>query len=64
MLILLPPSEGKSAPNRGKHLALAHLGFSGLTEPREQVLTALTGLCAGDPAHAAKTMGPGTDPGR
>ncbi len=59
MLILLPPSEGKSAPKRGKPLALADLGFPDLTEPREQVLTALTGLCAGDPEHAARTLGLG-----
>ena len=59
MLILLPPSEGKSAPKRGKPLALADLGFADLTEPREQVLTALTDLCAGDAEHAARTLGLG-----
>jgi cytoplasmic iron level regulating protein YaaA (DUF328/UPF0246 family) len=59
MLILLPPSEGKSAPKRGKPLALADLGFPDLTEPREQVLTALTRLCAGEPEHAAQTLGLG-----
>jgi len=59
VLILLPPSEGKSAPKRGKPLALADLGFPELTKPREQVLTALTGLCAGDPDHAARTLGLG-----
>ena len=59
MLILLPPSEGKSAPKRGKPLALADLGFPDLTEPREQVLTSLSGLCAGDPEHAARTLGLG-----
>ena len=59
MLILLPPSEGKSAPKRGKPLALADLGFPDLTESREQVLTALTDLCVTDPEHAARTLGLG-----
>ena len=59
MLILLPPSEGKSAPKRGNPLALGDLGFSDLTEPREQVLTALTRLCAGDPQQATRTLGLG-----
>ena len=59
MLILLPPSEGKAAPKRGKPLAMAELGFPGLTEPREQVLTALIGLCTGDPDVAARTLGLG-----
>jgi cytoplasmic iron level regulating protein YaaA (DUF328/UPF0246 family) len=59
VLILLPPSEGKSAPKRGKPLALADLGFDDLTEPREQVLTALTELCAADPEGAARTLGLG-----
>ena len=59
MLILLPPSEGKSAPKRGKPLALADLAFADLTEPREQVLAALTDLCAGDPEHATRTLGLG-----
>jgi cytoplasmic iron level regulating protein YaaA (DUF328/UPF0246 family) len=59
VLILLPPSEGKSAPKRGKPLALADLGFADLTEPREQVLAALTDLCAGDPEHATRTLGLG-----
>ena len=59
MLILLPPSEGKSAPRRGKPLALADLGFADLTEARERVLTALKDLCAGDNEHAARTLGLG-----
>jgi len=59
VLILLPPSEGKSAPKRGKPLALADLGFPGLTQPRDQVVTALTSLCADGPEHAARTLGLG-----
>ena len=59
MLILLPPSEGKSTPRRGKSLSLAELSFPELTEAREQVLTALTALCSGDPDVAIRTLGLG-----
>lgn len=45
MLILLPPSEGKASPRRGKALDLDRLSFPSLTEPREVVLDALVGLC-------------------
>ena len=47
MLILLPPSEGKTVPRRGKPLDLAGLSFPELTESRELLLTALVDLCAG-----------------
>ena len=60
MLILLPPSEGKSAARRGKPLDLAALDFPSLTAPRERVVDALVELCSGDPDVAAKTLGIGT----
>lgn len=60
MLILLPPSEGKAAPRRGKPLDLASLDFASLTGARERVLDALVGLCEGDPDVAAKTLGIGS----
>ena len=60
MLILLPPSEGKAAPRRGKPLDLAALDFPGLTAARQQVLAALVDLCEGDPEVAAKTLGIGS----
>ena len=47
MLILLPPSEGKTAPRRGKPLDLGSLAFTSLTESRAEVLDALVSLCAG-----------------
>jgi len=57
VLILLPPSEGKTAPRRGKPLDLTALGSPVLTPARERVIDALVELCEGDPAVAAKTLG-------
>lgn len=54
MLILLPPSEGKTAPARGTPLRLESLSFRPLTEPRQRMLDALVALCA-DPSEAART---------
>lgn len=59
MLILLPPSEGKSAPRRGKPLDPTTLGFHALTQARSEVMAALIDLCAGDRETAAKTLGLG-----
>jgi cytoplasmic iron level regulating protein YaaA (DUF328/UPF0246 family) len=59
VLVLLPPSEGKSAPRRGKPLDLSTLDFPVLTPARERVLDALVELCEGDPEVAAKTLGLG-----
>lgn len=58
MLILLPPSEGKTAPGRGKPLDLQALSFPGLRPARERVLAALVGLCA-DQEEAAQVLGLG-----
>ena len=59
MLILLPPSEGKAAPRRGKPLDLTTLSFPSLGPTRERTLQALVDLCSGDPATAARTLGIG-----
>jgi cytoplasmic iron level regulating protein YaaA (DUF328/UPF0246 family) len=69
VLILLPPSEGKTAPRRGKPLDPAALSFPALAAARGQVLDALVALCAGagggrtdagaDPLHAAGVLGLG-----
>jgi cytoplasmic iron level regulating protein YaaA (DUF328/UPF0246 family) len=56
VLILLPPSEGKRAPSRGKPLDLTTLSAPGLNPSREQVLDALVTLCSGDPVRAAAVL--------
>lgn len=60
MLILLPPSEGKTAPRRGKPLDLATLSFASLTEARAEVLDSLVSLCSQDHAKAADVLGLGS----
>lgn len=57
MLILLPPSEGKSVPTRGNGLDLASLSLPELTGARTEVLEALVALCRDDPAKAAEVLG-------
>ena len=59
MLILLPPSEGKTAPRRGKPLDWASLSSPVLTETRTSLLEALTTLCRDDPDQAARVLGLG-----
>jgi uncharacterized protein len=56
MLILLPPSEGKTAPRRGKPLDLGSLTAPELTPAREAVIEALGELCRGDVATAAAVL--------
>ena len=53
MLILLPPSEGKASPTRGRPLDLEALSSPGLTAARRELLDVLTDLCATDPEAAA-----------
>jgi cytoplasmic iron level regulating protein YaaA (DUF328/UPF0246 family) len=57
VLILLPPSEGKTPARRGKPLDLATLSFPELSAPRQAVLDALVELCRGDPDRARRTLG-------
>ena len=59
MIVLLPPSEGKSTPRRGAALDLAGLSFPDLTPAREEVLDALVGLCRDDEVKAAEVLGLG-----
>lgn len=57
MLILLPPSEGKAVPRRGRPLDLTALSAPELTEARARVLDSLVELCSGDPEQARTTLG-------
>lgn len=59
MLILLPPSEGKAVPVRGKRLALDTLSFPELTAHRRLVLDRLVALSSEAPGLAAETLGLG-----
>ena len=55
MHILLPPSEGKAAPTRGRTLDLVGLSNPELTATRERVIDALITLARG-PAQRARTV--------
>lgn len=55
MHILLPPSEGKAAPEAGPPLDLAALAAPNLEPLRRQVADSLARLCA-DPDEAAKVL--------
>jgi hypothetical protein len=57
VLVLLPPSEGKTAARRGKALDLDQLSFPGLTSTRELVLEALVTLASRDPQRALTVLG-------
>lgn len=50
MLILLPPSEGKTAPPAGPPLDLAALTYPELAPARQEVIDALISASAGGPA--------------
>lgn len=60
MLILLPPSEGKTVPRRGTPLDLGRLSFPTLTAARAEVLDALVGLCT-VPGGTSEGAGPATE---
>ncbi len=57
MLILLPPSEGKTAPRRGRPLDLDALGSPGLGEARRTVIDALVAIS--ERPEAAALLGVG-----
>ncbi len=59
VLILLPPSEGKSAALDGPVLDPSALSFPSLAPARQCVLTALVDLCRGDVDVAAAALGLG-----
>jgi uncharacterized protein len=57
VLILLPPSEGKTPARRGSLLDLPTLSFPDLEPARRRVLGALVDLCRGDPETARTALG-------
>jgi cytoplasmic iron level regulating protein YaaA (DUF328/UPF0246 family) len=59
VLILLPPSEGKSAPLDGPAVDLTELSFQELTPARDRVMNALVALCCRHPQRAAEVLGLG-----
>src|SRR4051794_14453814 len=59
MLVLLPPSEGKTAPLEGEPVDLTALAFPSLTKTRERLLNALARLGSGPRALVALGISPG-----
>ncbi|TSD62804.1 YaaA family protein [Aeromicrobium piscarium] len=59
MLILLPPSEGKTRPADGAPLDLTALSLPQLNRQREQLLKALVRLCSGREQRAMEVLGLG-----
>jgi len=59
VLILLPPSEGKTRPDAGAPLDLDTLSFGQLTPVRAQLLRTLVKLCNGNPKRAMDVLGLG-----
>ena len=59
MLVLLPPSEGKTGTASGSRLKPSTLSFPGLAAPRSRVFDALSALCSGNEKKAATVLGLG-----
>jgi cytoplasmic iron level regulating protein YaaA (DUF328/UPF0246 family) len=57
LTLLLPPSEAKRPGGKGPALDLTALAFPTLLPARQRLLTAATGLAAGDPEKALKALG-------
>ncbi len=59
MLILLPPSEGKTAPESGEPLDLDTLDLGTLNPTRERILTSLIAVSSGNAKRAMDRLGLG-----
>jgi uncharacterized protein len=59
VLVLLPPSEGKSSPRTGPAVDPGALALPGLRAARERVLAELVDLCRGDEDKALDVLGLG-----
>jgi cytoplasmic iron level regulating protein YaaA (DUF328/UPF0246 family) len=59
VLVLLPPSEGKTSPLRGRPVDLSALSLPVLTEHRRLVLDELSTLCRDAPERARGVLGLG-----
>lgn len=59
MLILLPPSEGKTAPETGDPLNLDSLDLATLNPTRERILTSLIAVSGGNAKRAMDRLGLG-----
>lgn len=59
MLVLLPPSEGKTEPASGNPLDLDSLSAPGLTATRRRILDALIKASEGNATRAVKRLGLG-----
>jgi hypothetical protein len=59
VLVLLPPSEGKTRPESGPPVDLDQLSFPPLTAVREQLLRTLVRVSGGNPKRAAEVLGLG-----
>ena len=59
MLVLLPPSEGKTEPPSGRPLDLDALSSPSLATTRRRVLAALVQVCEANATRAAKRLGLG-----
>ncbi|MCX5382763.1 peroxide stress protein YaaA [Streptomyces sp. NBC_00083] len=57
MLVLLPPSEGKAASDRGAPLKAESLSLPGLAQARAAVLDELVELCVADEDKARDVLG-------
>jgi cytoplasmic iron level regulating protein YaaA (DUF328/UPF0246 family) len=56
MLVLLPPSQGKASPDRGRRAGLSTLVYPRLREPREQLIDAVDPRLRSAPAMPAAEL--------